>query len=160
MYPIGNSQPRETVELYTRSFARIASSSSAHSFAGAIPDIGIMDYQKGEFFKTFFQNGATDTNVTVIELVDGQESNLLVQPLPEKFAGMNVLGVQFPFMFNSEKWTEPLTFNLKDGFKGHRLSYIIKWNSNARLQSIELKTSDETPNVSMQQQERIYASNR
>lgn len=150
LFQLYASTDRETAQLATRAYCATVNSSPGISYGQA----EVTYVQKSEYLKLAFVDGSTDTTVTVTEMADGIKSAFLQKDLPANLAGLK-FPLRFPFIFNSKRTSEPLTFNLKDSQKGHRLTYIIQWASDAKLQAINLKTSDEMPTVSLKEQERI-----
>jgi hypothetical protein len=116
------SDDTETPQLYTRAHTATVTDSNQNAA------LGLMYNQKSEYFKLYFQGGSEDGTVTMIEMVDGQKSNRQTKKLVTNLAGIK-WPMQFPIIFNSLPTSEPITFNLKDGLKGHKLSYIVMWEN-------------------------------
>lgn len=140
LFQLYASDDTEIAQLYTKSFI-------------ALGDNEYMA-QKSEFFKTFFNGGSENGIATVIELIDGQIGQRLNKNLSDNLAGIS-FPIQLPIIFGNKPTCEPITFNLTNGRKGYKIAYIVQWNTDAELQAIEMKTSNDTPIVAGKQAERI-----
>lgn len=144
IYKLYSSTEVETAQLHTRSYTRHNAEDAPDSFSNI----------KGESFKLAFADGSIEGTVQLVEQADGQKSLSLSKTLPIDVSGIS-FPISFPIIFNANQTDEAITFNLRGGKKGSKLSYIIKWNSDAILNSIELVTSEEVPAVAKKQKERI-----
>lgn len=139
----------EAPQLKTRAFVA----------QGQDGSVQVMYGQKSEILKLYFHGGTVDGYAYVSEYVDGESSIFkLKKELPAHSAGFG-FPMTFPITFSNKPTSEPITFNLRDGKKGHRIHFIIQWDTDATLQAIELQTADDVPVVSKLQQERSYVSN-
>lgn len=148
LYQLYGSTENETGQLHTRAFANVVQSQE-----------GIEKVvSKGEYFKPSFEDGSENAVVRLVEMANGEYSQQVLQNLPENLAGIQ-FPFQFPIIFNNRPRAETLTFNLaRAGLKGNKLSYVVQWNTDAKLCGFELMTRDEDAPVSKEQMERTYAS--
>lgn len=150
LFQLYASDEVEVAQLHTKAFC--ATVNAAPGFNAGQPEVTYA--QKGEYLKLSFVDGTTPATVAIVEMADGKKSLRLTKDLPSNLAGFGFPMI-FPIIFNSTQTSEPLTFNLAPGIKGHKLTYVVMWNSDAKLQALSLKTSDEIPTVSLKEQDRI-----
>jgi hypothetical protein len=126
--------------------------------------------QKGVKLVAMFQKGTTDGNAFLTEYVDDQLSidpDIITNPLNaadyrhrQPLLG-SLAGVPFPVippvMPNNRQRVDTITFPLRGGLKGKKLSYIMQWTNDSQLIEIEVQaTADD--HVSLKQKNQTYVS--
>lgn len=140
-----DEENREIAQLHTKAFSS---------------DVSQSNMQKSEMLKCFFVDGSTDTDVRVIEFVDGQLSDDVTQELKQHLAGAFFPpNIRPPIIPSNVQRNEPLTFSFKEGLEGTKIAYVIVWGSDAKLESFELQTRDSDPATAKLQKDRIYGTN-
>jgi len=140
VYQLYASDDSEMTELFTRAF-QCDDSRNEH---------------KTNLLILTLRSGTEAGTGTVIEFVDDMLGQRLEQDLDESRAGL-LFPLQFPMIFSDKNLTDGLTYTIKDGNVGKKLSYVIMWNTNARLQGYKLTTTEKSTDVSLKQSTKAYA---
>lgn len=130
----------ECAELLTKAFTY--SSSMADEYQGNSTAISYK--QATEYFKVFFDGGSYDTEMRVVEYVDGAYSQQLTKDLRQRLAGVGP-PISPPVIPSSKETAIPLTFTLTEGTSGNKIAYVIQWKSDAKLLAFEMSSKDNLP---------------
>ena len=145
----GDVTNREMASLHTRVFSKVRPNVASDVYV-ANPQLSVT--QKSESLRLLFQDGANDTNVTVQEMNDGKLSQRKTITLPDNISGVGPGPIFPPVIPSIKRRSEPLMFNLGTLSKEcSKVSLVIQWTSSAKLQALELITSDGTPPIGTQQ---------
>jgi hypothetical protein len=106
---------------------------------------------KAQHFRPFFAGGTFPGTVRLLEYGDDQTSNIPIEKvLPESLSGIAypVRPPVIPAMVNR---SDTPSFVMKDGLAGKKISYIIEWDTDARLVEFELITSAQKSSASLKE---------
>jgi hypothetical protein len=110
---------------------------------------------KGQYVRIMFDGGSVDGTVTLIELVDEQESSRETKTLKANLGGVTYPVIP-PVIPDNNQSVNNITFSLSEGLTGKKISYIIIWDNDAKLIDYEVKTSEMDTSVSQRQQNLTY----
>lgn len=135
------TQARENVYLFTRALAH-------DSF-----DIE----HKSQIVRPVFKSGAEfDGEVGIVEYVDGNLGQRISRDIEAAPAGV-AYPVQPPVIPSTLPQIDNNTWLFKNGQGGHKLSYIIYWNTDAQLKGYVALTTDIPRDTSLSQTNKTYA---
>lgn len=106
---------------------------------------------KGQYVKPFFRGGLTSGTLRVVEYCDEQISQSLTRPL-----NSSVMAVTYPVRppvvpSNIPNMQSP-TVVLDTGLTGKKLAYVIIWNTDAALRSVQTMTSEQDADAAIRQE--------
>lgn len=126
------------------------------------------DYEYGTFYpgsltdehklnnvKMLITNGISTGWATVQEIVDDQRGQIKQQNINGKMSGMP-FEMRFPISFNNNFLTQNLNFSMDNGRTGYKISPIIIWNTDCKIEQIELLTNSISRNQSQKQQQLMF----
>lgn len=134
LFQMYSSDERELAQLMTRSIVPLA-------------DI----QHKAQSLKPLFHGGNLEGEIALIEFVDDKESQRLTNELDDVSSGV-AYPVRPPIIPSTASSMDENAFVLKDGLLGKKLSYIIQWQTNARLHGFTLRTSEVQRDAPLKQQ--------
>lgn len=143
---------REAPSMHTRAFSRV--------LEPLYMQASISFQQKSEYLKLYFRDSFQDTQVVVTEFCDGKRSQRLTKNLPSQKTGIGPAPIYPPVIPSVNVRAQSLTFNLSGDttFEAAKNSFVIQWKGSAKLQALELLTSDNMPNMSNTQAEQTLVS--
>lgn len=144
----------EVYQLYDSTQAR----ECAYLFTRAIANVDFSVEHKSQVVHPIFKSGTSDGVVGIVEYIDGHLGNRISGQLLSASTGV-AYPVQPPVIPSILTQIDNTTWLLKDGRGGHKISYIIYWNTNAQLKGYIALTTDIPKDTSLQQTNSTYATN-
>jgi hypothetical protein len=120
---------------------------------------------KSQFLRPLFSGGTFDGKVFVSEYVDDQlsaDAPANTDYRYEQTLKSTIAGIPFPVippvLPNNKQSVDCPGFALTKGLTGNKISFIFQWTNDARLEELQLVTSDQMGQTSMKQRDLTYKS--